>query len=148
MGSGRAVRPLQVKGKESAMTALSLRDPQFGRRFAEAWIENWNRRDIPAILSHFIDDCRFESPMTQAVVGASYIADKTALERYWRAAVDKIAVLRFELEDAGWDPVRRILLVRYVAQLDERRLHACEVMVFNTAGQQTAGYAYYGRPDG
>lgn len=126
------------------MASAQITDRDFGARFAAAWIDNWNRRDIDAVLVHFADDAVFESPLAQTVWGNPVIKGKQDLERYWRAASGRITSLRFVLEDFAWDAGQRFLLVRYVSHTDGKVTRACEAMKFDAAGRQCAGYAYYG----
>lgn len=124
------------------MNALS--DPKFPDKFADAWIRNWNNRDVEAVLSHFVDDCAFESPMAASVSGEPVITGKLALRAYWNAALTRIKSLRIELDQAVWDAQRRTLVVFYIAHLDERTVRACEAMIFDISGRQRMGRAYYG----
>jgi len=126
------------------MTASMLGDPAFAQTFAATWINNWNNRDVGAVLAHFTEDCAFESPLAASVVGDPVIRGKAALETYWRAALERVGTLDFELENAVWDPAQRTLVVFYVSRKDGRDTRACEAMIFNEAGRQTAGRAYYG----
>lgn len=126
------------------MNVSSFLHPNFAEEFARAWIANWNKRDVDAILAHFADDCVFESPLAQRVVAQPIIRGKKSLEAYWRAAVVDAGAFTLSLDHASWDPVRRTLLVVYQSQKGKQVTHACEVMMFNEAGQQTTGKAFYG----
>lgn len=126
------------------MAVSTFGDAAFAQTFAAAWINNWNNRDVGAVIAHFTEDCVFESPVAESVVGEPVIRGKAALEAYWRAALDRIKTLRFTLETAAWDPTQRTLVVFYVSQIAERETRACEAMIFDAAGRQTAGRAYYG----
>ena len=46
--------------------------------FAEAWIANWNRRDIEAVLAHFDDKAEFLSPVARKFVGREMLRNKRA----------------------------------------------------------------------
>ncbi|MDP4023370.1 nuclear transport factor 2 family protein [Methylobacterium sp. NEAU 140] len=113
-------------------------------RFAAAWIANWNRRDVEAVLGHFADDATFVSPVARDVVGEAVLTGKEGIGAYWRAALDRIPSLRFTLDHATWDDARRELTVIYVAERDGRRRRACEIMTFDAAGRQVRGEAFYG----
>ncbi len=39
------------------------------RRWAEQWVEEWNRHDVEAVLTHFADDVEFCSPVAATVTG-------------------------------------------------------------------------------
>ena len=113
-------------------------------RFAEAWIANWNARDVDAVLSHFADDAQFVSPMARNVVGRPLLRNKKELADYWRAALGRISTLEFKLDHVSWDERRRELNVVYEANLNGERKRACEIMRFDASGRQTRGEALYG----
>jgi hypothetical protein len=113
-------------------------------RFAEAWIANWNRRDVDAVLSHFADDAQFVSPVARNFVGRPVLQNKKELADYWRAALGRISTLEFKLDHASWDERRRELNVVYEANLNGERKRACEIMQFDASGRQIRGEALYG----
>ena len=117
---------------------------EFPFAFASQWIANWNARDVAAVLAHFRDDCVFESPIAQTVVGKARLTGKRALEDYWRAALSRIGTLRFTLDDWSWDPARRILTVFHTSRVDGRTTACAEQMTFDAEGRQCLGRAYYG----
>ncbi len=112
--------------------------------FAEHWVAAWNRRDLETILAKFSEDAVFTSPTAERIVGRPTLEGKPALADYWRRALDKHAVLEFRLLHASWDPELRELNVVYKANRNGEIRRACEVMVFNDAGQQIRGEAFYG----
>ena len=113
-------------------------------RFAEAWIANWNARDVDAVLSHFAEDAQFISPVARNFVGRPLLRNKKELADYWRAALGRISTLEFKLDHASWDERRRELNVVYEANLNGERKRACEIMQFDAAGRQIRGEALYG----
>jgi steroid delta-isomerase len=113
-------------------------------RFAEEWIAAWNRRDVDAVLAHYVEDAQFVSPVARAVVGRAVLRDKQELAAYWRGALARIATLEFRLDHAAWDERRRELVVVYEANLNGERKRACEIMRFDAAGRQVGGEALYG----
>ena len=117
---------------------------EFPFAFATQWIANWNARDVTAVLSHFRDDCIFESPIAEKITGRGRLVGKEELQKYWDGALSRIDVLRFTLDDCIWDPVRRTLVVAYTSLVDGRVTSCCEMMVFDAGGRQTTGKAYYG----
>lgn len=113
-------------------------------RWAHEWIAHWNARDVEAMLTHYRDDVRFESPMARELTGSALIEGKAALRRYWTQALDEIRVLRFELERVIWDPHLREAAIVYRADLDGQVLRCCELLTFDMAGQVIRGDACYG----
>jgi SnoaL-like protein len=113
-------------------------------QFAEAWIANWNRRDVDAVLAHFADDAQFVSPVARSFVGRALLQNKKELADYWRAGLGRITTLEFKLDHASWDERRRELIVVYEANLNHERKRACEVMQFDASGRQVRGEALYG----
>ena len=73
------------------------------------------------MLSHFGEDCILESPMAATGSGRPVVEGKQALRKYWQAAVGRIKSLKFELENAVWDPHQHTLVVFYVAAAENRR---------------------------
>ena len=122
----------------------SLSSPEFPHAFAKTWIANWNARDVTAVLSHFRDDCSFESPIAQKVTGQACLDGKAQLRDYWERALSGIKSLRFILDDYVWDSARRTLVVVYRSLVDGRVTCCTELMVFDAAGHQYIGKAYYG----
>ncbi len=112
--------------------------------FAETWIDCWNRRDVEAVLAHFVENARFVSPMARHFGGSQVLSDKKELEAYWRAALERISILEFKLDHATWDGLRSELIVVYEANLNGERKRACEIMQFNASGRQIGGEAFYG----
>ena len=121
-----------------------LASPEFPSAFAARWIANWNARDVEAVLSHFADDCAFESPIAQTVTGDAKVVGKAKLRAYWQAALAKYPSLHFTLDDVAWDAQRRTLAVMYTSRVGERVTSCSEVMTFDAQGRQTLGRAYYG----
>lgn len=113
-------------------------------RFAEAWIANWNRRDVDAVLGHFAEDAAFVSPLAARYVGRPELRGKAELGGYWRAALARIEHLAFVLDHAAWDERRRELTVICTADLNGEKKRACEIMAFDPAGRQIRGEALYG----
>jgi ketosteroid isomerase-like protein len=122
----------------------SIETPGFADAFASAWIANWNARNVDAVLAHFADACTFESPIAEAVTGTARLHGKEALRNYWTAALARIGRLVFTLDDVSWDAERRILTVFYTSDTDGNRKANAEKMVFDAAGRQISGQAYYG----
>jgi SnoaL-like domain len=122
----------------------SLSSPEFPHAFATEWIANWNARDVAAVVSHFRDDCLFESPIAEKITGKARLQGKAAVQKYWERALSGISSLHFTLDDCVWDPGRRTLVVVYTSLVDGRVTACTELMVFDADGRQYIGKAYYG----
>lgn len=112
--------------------------------FATAWVANWNRRDVDAVLSHFAEDAEFVSPLAAKYSGQAALRGKAAIGDYWRSALQRIDRLEFSLDHATWDAERRELAIVYVANLNGNRQRALEIMRFRADGLQAGGEAFYG----
>ncbi len=110
------------------------------RRFAEHWVEAWNRHDLEAVLSHYTDDFEMTTPMIQRVLGlaAGTLKGKKAVGDYWKAALRKMPDLRFSLIEvaAGVDTVS----IYYDAGSGRR---AIETFFFDNAGKVFKALATY-----
>jgi ketosteroid isomerase-like protein len=114
------------------------------RDHAHAWIAHWNDRDLDGILSVFAEDAVFVSPRAQEITGTARIVGRNALQAYWRAALDHVPDLRFELLDVVCDEARSTMMVHYLSHRGGAARRACEVMVFDVRGRQVYGEALYG----
>ena len=112
--------------------------------FAERWVDAWNRRDIDAVLAHYVDDATFISPKAQTFVGTPVVRGKDALERYWRTGSFKLQTIEFKLDRIVWDGDSHELVVLYEANLNGTKSRACELMRFDDGGRQLSGEALYG----
>lgn len=110
------------------------------RAFAKEWIATWNSHDMEAILAHYTDDFEITTPMIKIALGQNTgtLIGKTAIRRYWEAALKKLPDLHFELIDAalGVDSV----VIYYKSVLN--RL-AIEVMFFDDDGRVNKVVAHY-----
>ncbi len=66
--------------------------------FAAKWISAWNRKDVNAVLHHYVDDAKFVSPKAATFVGNPVVEGKKALSEYWQLAVKKIEKIEFTLD--------------------------------------------------
>jgi len=41
--------------------------------FAANWINAWNRKDVNAVLEHYVDDAKFISPKAATFVGSPFV---------------------------------------------------------------------------
>ena len=125
------------------MSRVDLKDPRFPQQFASEWIAAWNRRDVEAVLSHYVEDAYFESPVAAMRTGSPVVRGKDKLRDYWIFAKG-LASLHFTFESVAYDPGTRTLVVFYTAERNGKTQRACEQMVFDAEGRQIEGRAYYG----
>ena len=111
---------------------------------AANWIRAWNRRDVNAVLEHYVDDAIFVSPKAATFVGATVVMGKKALAHYWHLASEKIEKIEFKLDHIVWDSDANELVIFYEANLNGVRSRACEMMKFDPSGRQVSGEAMYG----
>src|SRR5215208_240494 len=114
--------------------------------FAANWISAWNRRDVDAVLEHYIDDATFVSPKAVGFVGKPVVHGKKALSEYWKVASRKIEVIEFKLDHIVWDSYSNELVIFYEANVNGVCSRACEMMKFESTGRQVSGEAMYGAP--
>ncbi|MFD2112558.1 nuclear transport factor 2 family protein [Thiorhodococcus fuscus] len=112
---------------------------------ALAWIDDWNRHDVPAVLAAYTDDAVFVSALAESYAGGTRVEGKDALRRYWLAAIADRPDLRFSLISAICDVDAQTVVVHYVAQTGGRRARMCEIMRFEN-GRQVYGEALHGVP--
>jgi len=100
-------------------------------RFAEAWVEAWNRRDIERVLALYADKFSFTSPTALQVIGRATVVDKGVLRDYWQRALAKMDDLRFSLDRILWDEETRELGIVYTSQLSGNTKRVLETFLFN-----------------
>ena len=115
-------------------------------QFARNWIDAWNRKDVSAVLAHYVDDAMFVSPKAANFVGNPVVRGKQALANYWQLAAKKIDKIEFTIDRIAWDPTANEPVVFYEANLNGVRCRAAEAMTFDAAGRQLSGEALYGAP--
>ncbi len=114
--------------------------------FASTWIDEWNRRDIDALVSHYTPDARFVSPVAAKRTGSSVVIGREALAAYWSGALQYRKFV-FTFESLVWDPVRMVLVIVYRRQVNDGNDRAVETFHFNPDGLVRAGEAMYGAAD-
>jgi ketosteroid isomerase-like protein len=114
--------------------------------FTQAWIADWNRRDVEAVLAHYAPDAVFYSPKAATIVGKPKVSGKDELRDYWGRALAEIRSLVFELDHIGFDADGREVFIVYRAKLDGREVRACERLHFGPDGRITDGEGLYGAP--
>jgi ketosteroid isomerase-like protein len=112
---------------------------EFATAFAAEWIAAWNSHDLDRILSHYADDFEMSSPIIPQITSepSGRLAGKRAVGAYWRAALERIPDLRFELLTTfvGVDSV--------VAHYDGPRGKSAEVFHFGPDGKVVRAFAHY-----
>lgn len=112
--------------------------------YARRWADDWNRRDLDAVLAHFDDEVVFSSPKALATVGAPTVRGKAALRAYWAQALGAAQSLEFAVRRVIWDPESRELAILYDRLVNGQRDRAGELLTFGDAGRVTRGEVLYG----
>ena len=112
--------------------------------FAANWISAWNRKDVSAVLEHYVEDAKFVSPKAARFVGNPIVEGKKALAKYWSLAAKQIEKIEFTLDHVVWDAATNELVIFYEANLNGACSRACEAMKFDSSGRQISGEAMYG----
>lgn len=111
--------------------------------FAKKWIDEWNRADLDAILSHYAENAIFSSPYVAKVLGKDIVIGKERLREYWSAGL-KTAKVFHTFKEVIVDPQSNSIAIVYTASINERLREACEIMRFNPDGLVSSSEAYYG----
>lgn len=108
--------------------------------FAEEWVAAWNAHDLERILSHYCDDFEIITPMIKMSLGVDTgsLIGKAAVANYWRAALEKMPDLHFELLDVCTGV--NSIAVYYKSVMDKL---AIEVMEFDDAGKVERVVVHY-----
>src|SRR5689334_10678206 len=102
--------------------------------YARRWADEWNARDIDAVLTHFAEDVIFSSPKALQVAGSPTVRGKASLAAYWWSALERIDVLRFSVERVIWDEGSSELSIIYDRDVNGQRDRAAEVLRFGVSG--------------
>jgi ketosteroid isomerase-like protein len=86
--------------------------------FAANWIRAWNKKDVNAVLEHYVEEAKFISPKAASFVGNAVIEGKKALSEYWHLAAKKIEKIEFKLDHIVWDSDSNELVIFYEANLN------------------------------
>ena len=110
------------------------------KAFAEAWVAAWNAHDLERILSHYRDDVEIITPMIKMSLGidTGSLVGKAAIANYWRAALEKMPDLHFELLDVCTGV--NSIAVYYKSVMDKL---AIEVMEFDGEGKVERVVVHY-----
>jgi catechol 2,3-dioxygenase-like lactoylglutathione lyase family enzyme len=106
-------------------------NPGYVMRYAEAWVEAWNRRDLDLLLAQYAEDAELTSPLIAEVTGDSRgrLQGRAAIGAYWREVLARFPDLHFELIDAY--TVVDGLTIHYRSV---RESSACEVLTLDAEG--------------
>lgn len=76
-------------------------DANEGKRFAQAWCEAWNSRELDTIMSHYAEIVVLTSPTAARLLNdpAGVVRGKNALRNYFAAGLKAYPNLRFNLLD-------------------------------------------------
>ena len=76
--------------------------------FAANWIRAWNKKDVDAVLEHYVEDAKFISPKAATFVGSPVIDGKKALSDYWHLAAKKIEKIELNSTTLSGIPIPTI----------------------------------------
>ena len=108
--------------------------------FAQDWVDSWNAHDPDRVLSHYTDDFEMSSPFIVAFSGepSGTLGGKVQVGAYWRAALQRIPDLRFELIQVF--VCVNSITIYYRAVLGKL---ATEVFFFDSDGKAYKALAHY-----
>jgi ketosteroid isomerase-like protein len=120
------------------MTAMITSEQ--ARRFAEEWVDAWNRHDLGRILEHYAEDVVFSSPFAVRLIpgGDGTVRGRAALREYFQAGLATYPELRFTLRHVAVGVDSVTLLYDSV-----KGLLAAETMILNDRLQVTRALAHY-----
>jgi catechol 2,3-dioxygenase-like lactoylglutathione lyase family enzyme len=103
----------------------------YALRFAEAWVDAWNRRDLDRLLAHYADDAEMTSPFIAEVTDdpRGCLRGKAAIGAYWREALHRVPDLYLEL--IGVCSLDDGLAIQYRTA---RGMAACEMLTLGAEG--------------
>jgi len=110
------------------------------RRFAEEWVDAWNRHDLDVILEHYSEDVVFSSPFAARLVpgGDGTVRGRSALRDYFKAGLAAYPYLRFTLRHVAVGVDSVTLIYDSV-----KGLLAAETMILNERLKVTRALAHY-----
>jgi ketosteroid isomerase-like protein len=115
-------------------------DRDWAEGFAREWVDSWNAHDLERVLSHYSDDFEMSSPFIVAFSGepSGTLKGKANVGAYWRAALERIPDLHFELLQVF--VCVNSITIYYRAVLGKL---ATEVLFFDADGKACKGLAHY-----
>ena len=112
--------------------------------YARGWIDDWNARDLDAVLAHFDEDVVFTSPRALTVVGVPTVRGKAALRAYWTKALAALRSFHFTLDRIGFDPATSELAIFYDRAADGCVERVVEVLRFGGSGRVVCAEVLHG----
>jgi hypothetical protein len=117
------------------------------KKFAEEWINSWNKHDLNSILEHYADELEYFSPVIR-LLGfncTGRITNKTDLEKYFRIGLNTYPDLHFHLHNyfAG---INTVVLYytsvngKIVAEVSELTSNGKAVKVYCNYTQKKSAY--------
>ena len=115
---------------------------EHAHNFALDWIEAWNSHDLERVLAHYTDDFEMSSPLIASFTSdnSGTLRGKERVAAYWRAALERMPDLQFELISVftGVDS----LTIYYRSVLEKL---ATEVFFLDDSGKAYKVCAHYDR---
>jgi hypothetical protein len=114
--------------------------PVEAQRFAEQWIDAWNRHDLDSILEHYAEEVDFFSPFAAKLLHRAdgRVQGRSALRQYFTIGLTAYPELKFDLRFVAIG-VKSITLIYGSV----RGLLAAEMMVLNPEFRITQAFAHY-----
>lgn len=115
-------------------------DKQAAEKFAQEWINAWNKHQIDEILSHYADDVEFYSPFIPLLKfnETGIITNKSDLKKYFEIGLNTYADLHFQFHHCF---IGIHTLVLHYTSVNGRM--AAEVFELNEQGKAVKVYCNY-----
>ena len=115
-------------------------DKEFVIKFANKWIESWNKHDLDQIMEHYSDSIEFVSPLIIQLNENpnGKITNKNDLRKYFARGLEKYPNLHFQLIDIFTSVDS--LIIHYKTINDSI---AAEFFQFDQNGKVIKVYAHY-----
>ncbi|MBI3432039.1 MAG: nuclear transport factor 2 family protein [Hydrogenophilales bacterium] len=119
---------------------MSIVDCNTAMKFAEQWIDAWNRRDLEAVLCHYTEDFVFASPLIPVIAGepSGVLRGKSSVRAYWAKGLERIPNLKLTLHDVMMGVNSIVLVYR------GHRGMVAETFILNKSGLVKEAMACYG----
>lgn len=114
--------------------------------FAGAWLSDWGRGDIDALLARYSDDSQFTSPKLRLAMDSKVLQGKSQIAQYWHLALGNNPGMEFEVDRAIWDAATKDLVLFYEVSTNREQTRACELLRFDEHGLVVSDEALFGAP--